>query len=326
MSGVSGFIAQPLQKRWLVSAPPASVTPATWREEMWKVVHQHDFPGVAKISACRSGVIKFDFNNGEPAALVSRNTPVHDYFENAISATAARLKLMNAFAVCMHSAHLTEHEDAYFNIHLGPNDLIHFDERGNEGGSRILELPRLDRIETIPNFILDHPDPDILPTRVLEVACLSFASVLQKRNSGAIDLCALLNQAANARANHDFSLSLVLSWTVCESLLGNKWESYYTRQANLTGITLNRNKRKTYDRQYAVATVIEILGLSNELPLQLYERLSSVRSNRNSWLHQTRQIDRADAEAALDVTKDLLDEVLGISLSLGYPTNISGPL
>lgn len=317
MSGVSGIIIPTTVRGWLGSDPRSSGNIVeNWRDLIWEEVFSREYSIGIRLTAHRAGVIKLDFTGYAPALVAEVERA--DFMEEAVRAIGERVRMMNALVLCIHGGFLEVEGLSDAGKRITHESLIHFDGVGNESGFDILRLPNPMRPETMP---FQSFDP-----RSVEVAAERFDDVLTANSGEAVEMVALLNQAHASYREHDFSAAVVLAWTVCESVLHDKWSSYYQKQAAAGGFTLNREKRKTYERQMSAATIIEVLDLAGELTHTLCEKLHRARTARNLWLHRTKSVSIKEAGASIETASEILEEVLGLHLPISLGLGFHGPL
>lgn len=97
-----------------------------------------------------------------------------------------------------------------------------------------------------------------------------------------------LLKASKEYENHNLSYALLLAWLVIESVLTDKWESYLRKSADGTSgkkrINSERNKVLT-GRDYTISVITNFLELANEITLDQYSNLDTIRKVRNKIIH-----------------------------------------
>lgn len=129
-------------------------------------------------------------------------------------------------------------------------------------------------------------------------------------------------KSVKSYGDHDFSTSLIFSWTVSEKLVSILWnrlvESKRIRKENDQVIVFinDQRKKRLQGRDFPVSNRIEILSLLNIIPLELYKRLNSIRIKRNDWVHNLGEVDDASASLAIQVAQEMFAEISKVKFSL----------
>ncbi len=79
-------------------------------------------------------------------------------------------------------------------------------------------------------------------------------------------------------------------------------------------INAERREKLTESPDFTASVVSEILSLTDNVPVDLYRDVSTVRRVRNAWMHELQPVTRAEAELA-KVAERMLSFVEGIDLT-----------
>lgn len=148
-------------------------------------------------------------------------------------------------------------------------------------------------------------------------------TILQHEAEDALYLVRLYAQSCVAFEDHDFNFSLITAWVVIERLIQVFWNGYIEanreRPPGNTFINKKRKERLNDHRQYTVASIVEILSLTETIPLSLYNEINNVRKARNNWIHSLDPISEEQAQESIMLASQMLRLIYGIELrvSLG---------
>jgi hypothetical protein len=319
MTTASGFVLPLQPPRWLVAEPDdwprrrQANHPLTWGERAEEVYRGRLSVGIDVIGQ-RAGVLKFDFG-GYPEALSPSGQDAGQVpWDHLVRAQAARLRAMNAWALCLHVTYLTEEKMDVGAFRLTPSDLFHYnDEVGGMGGPGIATLD-------YPGGPQEWSRSWVIPKGVLDGATEALDSAFLTQDGSLVDLLVLLNEALNAYKEHDAPLAVVAAWTVCEVLIDKRWSEFFEGAKDMT----RRRREKLRGRDYSAAVVTEVLNLNGRLPDDLYERLNDVRRGRNNWVHSMEPPHMNTARDALVSAAELVGQVWGRPAEVGLGLSISG--
>lgn len=128
-----------------------------------------------------------------------------------------------------------------------------------------------------------------------------------------------LFKASKEYENHNLSYALLLAWLVIESALTDKWVVYLSKNADTNSgkkrINAERNKVLT-GRDYTISIIINFLELANEITLDQYSDLDTIRKVRNKIIH---------GESSFSCSEEDCKRAIGLALELsteGTPLNL----
>jgi hypothetical protein len=278
-------------------------------------VYSRELSTGLKVSGLQAGVFKFDFSN-LPNALMAHDVTEASHFPSLLQATAERVKIMNAFALCLHSSFIEIENRDMGSFWLTHEDLLHYG-MGGVGGldGREVGGPGMQRLSVMPT---DQDSTETISRNVIDGAVDLLDEILGHDFENAGDLASLLNHAITSHKKHNFELAVVSAWTVCEALLNELWKMYYT--GALTGTirsNLPRERRDKLDgRDFTASIVSEVLNLSGVLDNEMHVALNLARSRRNKWLHGGRAPGFGDSGKSIDVARGMIDATLGINVNI----------
>jgi hypothetical protein len=147
-----------------------------------------------------------------------------------------------------------------------------------------------------------------------------FYHIILLNNTDILKIVNLIYKSARYYSDHDFSNSLILSWSACEKLIYTLWEDlindkndkYKGKEKFINSQRMNR----LTGRDFTASIITEILSLSDILSFELYKDLSKVRQARNNWLHNLHLTSSDEAILSLQTSQRLLEKVKGIKLSI----------
>lgn len=125
--------------------------------------------------------------------------------------------------------------------------------------------------------------------------------VLNSPHSDILDLIEIVYKSVYNYTCHQFSESLILCWSVCESLLNKIWDEYIAAKraepnsaGMVDGSTRINNKRKERLEgiDFTASIVSEILELSDLISHDLFCKLNAIRKLRNDWMHSLKGLFR----------------------------------
>lgn len=271
------------------------------------------------ISTRKGGVIVFDFS-GYPDALM-RVSDGPEYFSDAIQATQTRVKVINAFSLCLHTARLENENFSIDTFRIDHQDLFHLtgeDVSSGMGGNGLRKLPT----PLVGGYLRDYYKHGIIPKTSLDLACEVLESIISCEYDKSLDLASLLNDAATSFSNHEFASSLITAWTVCETLLQHHWTSYMKSRH---GSTINSSrKQKLIGRDFTASVVSEVLELAEIIDPETLNALDKARKARNAWMHSIKSPSYEDARDAIGLAARMLGGVLGRNVRVELPLGVSG--
>ncbi|GAA1606943.1 hypothetical protein GCM10009789_71580 [Kribbella sancticallisti] len=230
--------------------------------------------------------------------------------------------MINAFALCLHSATVELDKISYGGFRVTHEDLVHFDDPlKGYGGPGLAHLP------SIPGQGILLPFPErhgTCPAATIEHACKQLDAVLQSPHPKSLALVALTNHALNACKGHDFELAVATAWTACESLLESLWDEYTRTQAALHSLSVTRKRRAQWaGRDFTASIIVEVMTLAGTISPELSTAIGDVRSKRNKWIHGIAAASYQDAIDAVNLARDLLDEVMDLKFKVAPAVGVS---
>ncbi|MGP0593566.1 hypothetical protein ACTRXD_13675 [Nitrospira sp. T9] len=331
--------------------PPVS----TQREEVFK----KSLASGIRVVVSRDGLFVFDFNDWLPRAempdlnfddildnsippitskMVMQNPKFQRFMEvsqQEVANVYRRVEVMNAHLACLNTALQTCQKESWPILQfISAGEYLKVD-RGQD------EIRRLNLIAShspyhayIEKFRSTTDTPTECPTRQLvtiqtvEKSFEILDSIIKSPIPDSLKLVTMLLQSARAYRDHDFSGSIILSWTVLEKLISIIWDKMLKdnkeREEEGTKIDFIDSKRekKLKGSLYSASTRIEILSLLNRINKALYTELNKIRKVRNAWLHNLGQVESEDASHGLVTSLKLFSEIslVKISLNISHQT------
>lgn len=141
----------------------------------------------------------------------------------------------------------------------------------------------------------------IEPDTIREI--LSNTEKLLKHEKLAADL-RLFNEGLTHFANSEFAQSFIMGWSVVERHYSSHWSALLSTK----NIDHDRLSKLINPNQWTIDYVLESLSLQNEIDENSYDLLMDLKSKRNKFYHNGKQIMRDDAERCLKYAMNLLDE------------------
>lgn len=242
-------------------------------------------------------------------------------FDERAAIAIRRVTMMNAHLVCLYTAVARTERFLLPKLVVAPMDTISSRDLDDTGyavsDARTAHLLQADAPGSYNLLSPASSDWRIRGRTVISRVAVheSFAlltAVLEHETGHLLAMLDLYARACRAYEDHDYSISLVASWTIVERLLDALWERYIeqNREREVDGhrepfINADRKQRLT-GRDFTASIVAEILSLLDVVPNRLFVDLGIVRAARNQWLHTMRPVERATAERAVDVALELL--------------------
>jgi hypothetical protein len=262
--------------------------PAAWRE----VVVQRQLGCGVVVAMERRGFTILDCGRWPPG-VAHHGLPgiftVDQLSEAAKPALIARLRLANSLLTLLHAASMAKSNESPRVVRVHERDLYRFDypdeiDKGywyHPWGGGLPEVVTA----------ADHHRSGVIPTSTVDLA-LDWLDIVV--SADALVLFDLLNHTQAALLTHDYGLSVMAGWTVCELQAQT--------QARTAGLQLS--SRTPVD---TVCSELEKRGL---LPKGLALRLATLRRRRNKWLHSGIEPNEATALEAVDLATAMLRTVI----------------
>ncbi|CAL9311985.1 hypothetical protein SUDANB135_04868 [Streptomyces sp. SudanB135_2055] len=303
---------------WLVEEPPFEIQAIPFQTFFEETGSWILGCGV-KLSTSRGNVVTFDFAEYPDALMGATEGPNH--FSELISATQARVKVINAFSLCLHSARMEKENFSTDTFTIDHQDLFHLtgdDAWSGMGGQGLKRLPTM----TDRGYLRDRYMHGAVPADSITLACETLDAVIASEYEKMLDLTSLLNGSITSFTNHEFSSSLITAWTVCETLLQHHWLTYLShREGNPIA---SSRKQKLTGRDFTASVVSEALELAGIISLDTLTALDKARKARNAWMHSIKSPNHQDAREAIGLASQMLSEVLGRRLAVGVPLGATG--
>ncbi|MFJ5739086.1 hypothetical protein [Streptomyces microflavus] len=269
------------------------------------------------ISARLGGVLVFDFSGRANAIMSVNGGP--SYFPSLIEATDVRVKLINAFSLCLHSSRVIGENFGSPPFKIDHQDLFHLsgdDVREGVGGNGLQKLPAM---VAGGGYLRDFHRHGVIPESSFDLTCETLDFLVTHNYEKALDLASLLNESLTSYANHEFASSLITSWAICETLLQHRWNVYVNRE----GVTSARRKRLT-GRDYTASIMSEVLELGGAITPETLISLDKARKARNSWMHSISQPDFKSAGECITLATSMLGETLGREIGTSLSLSATG--
>jgi hypothetical protein len=309
---------------WLVEGVPFGTRPTMTMEQFFEEVGRWPLVAGVTVRALRGAVLAFDFAR-DPAGLASSEVTAlaaPDGFDRLVEARQHRLRIMNAFSLCLHTAAVSKMNLAIYGFRASEQDLIHSQNfQMGYGGPGMRRMPTLTRT----GMATDFHRHIVIGGDTMGYACELLESILTSEEENSVGLASLLNLALCSYQEHDYSLGLVMAWTICEVLIQRRWRQYCEERATKVGFPLNRARRDKLDgRDYSASIVIEMLAVNGAMTRSEYVAFDKTRKCRNDWIHDVKLVDRDSCYNALELAASELSKVLGVELRALGRAGVSG--
>lgn len=158
---------------------------------------------------------------------------------------------------------------------------------GSQRGGHYATLQITGSKSSLDHILLD-PIAEVEFTTV-EYAFDIMEQLVAHPTTGAVTHAALYLRSEAARAEHDYSLALILAWASIEGLVYELWGEFVCDSVGLDNPDAKRRKTRLSDsRTYSTSVVIEILRERGVLAPHVYVDLNDARGARNAWIHERR--------------------------------------
>jgi hypothetical protein len=199
-----------------------------------------------------------------------------------------RLRVINTHLIIMHAATMFRHNQSPLVTRVNAFDLYSYeypDENGDKGRWYRSFGVALPEVVTLA----DRQRVGVMPTTTFSLSLEWLQAVVE--NNALIEFD-LLNQAQVALSTHDYALTVVAGWTICELRINR-----LTSQLSVKSTSKASEKVK----------VLHQHGLLSQAQVDL---LDDVRKCRNGWLHSGNEPPEAVAANAVIIAAELLREVV----------------
>jgi hypothetical protein len=269
---------------WQLGTP----VPAAWRE----VVVQRRLGCGVDVAIERRGFTILDCARWPPG-VASRDLPpistVRELSEAAKPALIARLRLVNSLLTLLHAASMAKSNESPRVVRAHERDLYRFDYP-DEGGEGYWYHPLGGVLPEVVTAA-DRHRSGLISTSTVDLALDWLDTVV---SADALVLFDLLNQTQAALVTHDYALSVIAGWTVCE----------------LQARALARTEGLRLSSSASADTVCSQLEAQSLLPAGLAPRLTTLRQRRNKWLHEGVEPDETTALEAVKLATVMLRSVI----------------
>jgi hypothetical protein len=292
-------------------------------------VYRKDLSCGLSVKVLREGLFVFDFSGAKRGKFTD---PLNFDFNEGAEIQLYRCRVLNTHLICLQSAQMKAGGPYSSRVMVvDPSDLILFkslDDTNPSVGDFFLELLFEKRDDpAVADFLSRRSDT--IRLSVIENSFEMLNRIMLRSDDYLLTLTDLFARSGFAYQDHNYSLTLVGAWTITEQLLRTLWSRYVEanreriiEEKAQTFINADRKKRLTEGREFTAATITETLSLCDELSLENYNDINSVRRTRNDWMHKVAGVTMKDAGLALDVACRMLMMVERIDLaaihSLGY--------
>ncbi len=288
----------------------------------------------------KDGLFIFDFSNWNPGSSVviplvksepgkKMPKPLAEANQKAVLHVYRRVEVMNAHLACLNTAlGLCEKRALPVGQVISPSE--HINIHRTAAGTWWFGLnPYWSPIHAyiaaqrgVTDHTSEHKQRQLIAIESVEKSFELLDDLLDCSATDSPKLVTLLLQSVKAYREHDFSGSLIISWTVLEKLVSDLWNGLIEEnrvrgggQDQTTFINSERKKRLE-GKDYTASVRIEFLSLLNEISLEMYTDLNKIRSTRNDWLHHLEVADDRSASLAIQAAQRLLLQVTGININL----------
>lgn len=169
--------------------------------------------------------------------------------------------------------------------------------------------------EMISGYDLQDPVREVVPSfkywtpirgDVVErsVTDLTLAMANNQELLGLLELYAI---ASARHMEHRFSEALIVYWTAIEACIDALWQRLAADEAANSDVGMPKHRRDRLGNSsiYSAAVRTEILYLQKRVPGDLYNRLNDVRSHRNKWIHELREVTDKEVVSARKVCESM---------------------
>lgn len=298
-----------------------------------------------RIRVCRDGLFIFDFAKWSPGASVTipaykrepgkRIPPnVSAAQDKADQAIYRRVEVMNAHLACLNTAiSLCDKLALPIVQEISPSDcLVPIRVSSGEWGLQL--NPSGNPIHAYVATHWGSPYSTTRPRTIIETSTVQASfdildQLITSPQQDSIMLAALLLRSAKSYREHDFSGSLIVSWTVLEKLVSILWFKLVEKNRRRgkppedTIFITRERKKKLEGRDYSASVRIEILSLMEEIDLETYNNLSEIRKSRNDWMHELESANDKAAILAIRTAQRLFQDLTRIRLNLALSYSLS---
>ena len=307
---------------WFVEQPAHIDT----SDDLSKVVYRTKLRPNIDVIVQQKGIVIFEFlgpSEGyiDPSTGIPASDEEMKTTENAIY---WRTQLINAHLICLYYALGKLQQGQHLKkMVVTPASLLQYTDNilsGAHDSAAIAEMHFMKCPDAIPaDFVWWREKRELTVERgTLELSFQMLTNILQHKEKDALQLVLLYARSSSSYEDHDFNLSLITAWAVIERLIQVLWNGYIEfnreRPAGKTFINKKRKERLHDHRQYTVASIVEILSLTNTIPLSLYDEINELRVARNQWMHGLETITQSQSRNGVRLASEMLRLIYGIEL------------
>lgn len=252
-----------------------------------------------KVSAELGGLTVYDFT-GWPrgvAQLIPGFQTIGKISQASRPALVWRLRVVNSHLTLLHAAAMRQHNESPLVTRVNIFDLYRYDYPDESSDGRWYRWYGAVLPKTVT--LADRLRVGIMPATTFNLSLEWLQTVVANEALIEFDL---LNQAQTALSTHDYALTVVAGWTICELRIRSLMSQLSSTMPS------------------SASKVIKALKQHGLLSQAQVERLDDVRRCRNKWLHGGDEPTEAFASNAVIIAAELLRVVipeLAIRLSAG---------
>lgn len=307
---------------WFVKQPEHIDTSA----DLNIVVYRAKLQSNINVIVQQNGIIIFEFLGPSEGYIdPSTNIPASDEEMKSIeNAIYWRTQLMNTHLICLYYALGKLQQGRHLKkMVVTPSSLLQYTDNslsGAHNSSTIAEMHFMKCPDALPSdFAWWHEKRELtIEEATLDLSFQMLTSILNHKEKDTLQLVLLYARSSSSYEEHDFNLSLITAWAVIERLIQVLWSGYIEvnreRPSGQTFINKKRKERLEDHRQYTVASIVEILSLTNTIPMSLYEEINEIRVARNHWMHGLETITQLQSQNAIRLASEMLRLIYSIEL------------
>lgn len=307
------------------------------KETIHKEISIRKFSNGIKVIVCRDGLFIFDFSGWGPGQPMQVPAIVQikgetipksheEAFEEMCRRVYRRVEVMNAHLTCLTtSLSKCENRTEPISQVISPDDyLVAYHITTGGWGFQLDSHRKQTHAYFAEHWGASSQDQNYRPCIRLQTVQHSFDlldQLMSFRDPDFLTIASLLLRSSKFYGEHDFSGSVILSWTVLERLISDLWEKLLDDnrespddQTGQVFINAKRREKLIDGRDYSASVRTEILSLMRKIDLQMYKDLNEIRGTRNDWLHDLTAVDSNAASLALVTSQRLFKQVSGIEL------------
>lgn len=305
---------------WPIEMPPLPRVAMNPTDFLESIKDWHMRCGVS-VSVTRGALTIFDFAHYPPCLPLRTEPNALASFEDLVDIVQSRLRVMNAFLLCLQSCAITVGQQAMQTMRLYHRDLFNISDDGHGlSGDAVSGLGIAPGI----GFSLTQGRLSVIEENVINAAVELLDEILSDQHVSDLDLVSLLHQSLDLHHSHDYSASLMNSWSVCEAIISRLWSTYIREQCTIVHDELGEGRiNKIKDRNTNVSTKIKMLALAGRIPVSQFDELEAGRKARNDWIHALRTVSQLPARQTLMAAANLLSSALGVRVEIDLSLSIS---